>query len=506
MNKYIIDNQIILDILIPRFDEFQESLRFFEYILKNKTLLFVTSSQISNLEYVLHVERKKIDRDFTKKDAQRLLSEFYKIVTFIKTPSYIDIDSPAFVRDSEDYLIELAAQNIDAKIISRDGSFLKSSKITISINDFLAEQNSTSVVKFLDLHRQYSQINSEIDKAIDTTIKNSAFVGGKHVEQFENQFAMYQEAEYCLGVGNGTDALEIALWSLELPKNSEVIVPANSFIATSEAVTRNGLNIKFADCDENYQLCPKSLEQQITPQTKAVIVVHLYGHPANMDEIMPLVKKYDLRLIEDCAQAHGAEYRGKKVGTFGDLATFSFYPGKNLGAYGDSGAILSSDEKLITLCRSYANHGRTTKFAHEMEGRNSRLDGLQATILSVKLNHLDLWIQKRNEVAAYYFEHIKNPKITLPQQASSVLNAFHLFVVQTQDRDGLKEFLQAKHIQTGIHYPVALPKLKAYEYLQQDCSDFKACREDERLLSLPIGEHLSLSDLEYIIRAINEWK
>jgi dTDP-4-amino-4,6-dideoxygalactose transaminase len=283
-------------------------------------------------------------------------------------------------------------------------------------------------------------------------------------------------------------------------------VPANSFIATSEAVSQNGLKVRFADCDENYQLCPKSLEQQITPQTKAVIVVHLYGHPANMDEIMPLVKKYDLKLIEDCAQAHGAKYKGKNVGTFGDLATFSFYPGKNLGAYGDGGAILSSDERLITLCKSYANHGRTTKFAHEIEGRNSRLDGLQAAILSVKLNYLDLWVQKRNEVAKYYFEHIKNLKITLPKQSNDVLNAFHLFVVQAENRDGLKKHLEDNQIQTGIHYPVALPKLKAYEYLQQDCSDFKACREDEKLLSLPMGEHLDLEYLEYVVRMVSLYR
>lgn len=362
------------------------------------------------------------------------------------------------------------------------------------------------MVKFLNLQKQYEDIKQEIDTKIFEVIQNSAFVGGEYLEEFEQNFAKYIGTKYCLGVGNGTDALEIALWSLKLPKNAEVIVPANSFIATSEAVTQNGLKVKFADCDHNYQLCSKSLKKLITPQTKAVIVVHLYGHPADMNEIMPLVKKYDLKLIEDCAQAHGATYKGKNVGTFGDLATFSFYPGKNLGAYGDGGAILSSDEKLINLCRSFANHGRSTKFAHEIEGRNSRLDGLQAAVLNVKLNYLDLWIQKRNEVAKYYFDNIKNPKISLPQQSKDIVNVFHLFVIQTQDRKGLQRFLQTQQIQTGIHYPIALPKLRPYQNLQQDCSEFKACSEDERLLSLPMGEHLTVQELKIITTAINEWK
>jgi len=355
------------------------------------------------------------------------------------------------------------------------------------------------MVKFLDLHKQYLTIQQEINEVIQDVIKKTAFVGGSYLEEFENNFASYHNARHCIGVGNGTDALEVAIWCLDLPKGSEVLVPANSFIATSEAVTRNNLKVVFVDCKEDFTICPKSIEKHITNRTKAIIPVHLYGHPCDMDTIMKISKKYDLKVIEDSAQAHGAQYKGKKIGTFGDLATFSFYPGKNLGAYGDGGAILTNDSFLESRCRMYANHGRSSKFAHEVEGINSRLDGLQAAILNVKLNYLDLWIQKRAKVANFYLENLKGLPIQLPKVSEDVLHVWHLFVIQVEDRDKLKAYLTSKNIQTGIHYPIALPKLKAYCDLTQDCSSFKAMQNDDNLLSLPIGEHLSDSEIVYIV-------
>ncbi|GAB6074891.1 DegT/DnrJ/EryC1/StrS family aminotransferase [Nautilia lithotrophica] len=363
------------------------------------------------------------------------------------------------------------------------------------------------MVKFLDLKRQYESIKSEINKAIFNVINESAFIGGKYVKIFEEEFAKYQGAQYCIGVGNGTDALEIAIESLDLPKGSEIIVPANSFIATSEAVTRTGHKVVFCDCDEkNYTISISSLKKKITPNTSAVIAVHLYGHPCDMDEILKIAKENNLIIIEDCAQAHGAEYKGKKVGTIGDIGTFSFYPGKNLGAYGDGGAIVTKDEELAKKCRMIANHGRINKYNHEFEGRNSRLDGLQAAILSIKLKYLSEWTDKRISIAQYYLDNLRDVRdIVLPKRESWAKQVYHLFVIRTEKRDELKSFLQEKGIQTGIHYPIALPKLKAYEYLNQANENFIANNIDKELLSLPMGEHLEEKDVKYVIEKIKEF-
>jgi len=363
------------------------------------------------------------------------------------------------------------------------------------------------MIKFLDLRKQYESIKEEIDIAIKNVINETAFIGGKYVNIFEGEFANYQNAKYCIGVGNGTDALEIALESLEMPQGSEIIVPANSFIASSEAVTRAGYKVVFCDCDEsNYTISIKSLQEKITPQTKAVMAVHLYGHPCDMDKVLKIAKDNYLKVIEDCAQAHGAEYKGKKVGSIGDIGTFSFYPGKNLGAYGDGGAIITNDKKLAKKCKMIANHGRIEKYNHEFEGRNSRLDGLQAAILSTKLKHLDEWTDSRIKVADYYLEHLMDAKnIILPKRESWAKQVYHLFVIRAKKRDELREFLQENNIQSGIHYPVALPKLKAYTYLNQQNENFFANNVDNELLSLPIGEHLGFKDLEFIINTIKNF-
>lgn len=360
------------------------------------------------------------------------------------------------------------------------------------------------MIKFLDLQHQYKSIKKEIDSKIFEVIQKSAFIGGEYVAEFEQNFAKFCDAKHCIGVGNGTDALEVSLWSLNLPKNSEVIVPANSFIATSEAVSRNGLNIKFVDCDEYYQMCPRSLENIISDKTSAILVVHLYGHTANMEEIVHISKQHNLKLIEDCAQAHGAKYKGKSIGTFGDIATFSFYPGKNLGAYGDAGAIVTNDKDLASKCKQYANHGRSSKFGHEFEGINSRLDGLQAAILNVKLAYLPSWIKRRNEIAELYLKNIKNADIILPKVNKDTSHVWHLFVIQHPQRDKLSEFLTKNNIQNGIHYPIALPKLKAYTFIEQKTDSFFACKVDKDLLSLPIGEHLTNKEVDQIITILNK--
>ena len=349
------------------------------------------------------------------------------------------------------------------------------------------------MIKFLDLKSQYDSIKDEIDEAIKNVINETAFIGGKYVAQFEEEFSSYQEAKHCIGVGNGTDALEIAIESLNLPKGSEIIVPANSFIASSEAITRTGHKVVFCDCDEsNYTISIPSLKSKITDNTKAIMAVHLYGHPCDMDEILALANEFNLKVIEDCAQAHGAEYKSKRVGSIGDIGTFSFYPGKNLGAYGDGGAIVTNNDDLAKKCKMIANHGRIEKYNHEFEGRNSRLDGLQAAILSVKLKHLDNWTEARIKVADYYLENLKDlDGIILPKRENWAKQVYHLFVIRTKKRDDLQKYLKENDISSGVHYPISLPKLGAYNYTNQANEDFFANRSDRELLSLPIGDHFT---------------
>ncbi|MEM7381021.1 MAG: DegT/DnrJ/EryC1/StrS family aminotransferase [Bacteroidota bacterium] len=363
------------------------------------------------------------------------------------------------------------------------------------------------MIKFLDLQNQYLGIKEEVDQALSKVINDSAFIGGAEIKNLERDFAKFQNVEHCIAVANGTDALEIAIEALDLPENSEVIVPANSFIASSEAVTRSGHKVVFCDCDpHNYTISIDSLKTKINSKTKAVIAVHLYGHPCDMGALMDLAEEHDLIIIEDGAQAHGAEFEGKRVGSIGHIGTFSFYPGKNLGAYGDGGAIVTNDSALAKQCKMIANHGRIEKYNHVFEGRNSRLDNLQAAVLNVKLKHLEAWTNQRIAIADYYLQALKEvSQITLPMREDWARQVYHLFVIRTDQREELKAYLQEKQIQTGIHYPIALPKLEAYKYTGQEAEDFFANRTDGMLLSLPIGEHMSLEDAEEVVQAIKSY-
>lgn len=363
------------------------------------------------------------------------------------------------------------------------------------------------MIKFLDLNAQYQTIRAEIDGAIARTIQRSSYIGGEDCAAFEQEFAAYQAARCCVAVGNGTDAIEIALEALALPRGSEVIVPANSFIASSEAVTRAGLRVVFADVDPRTStLDPADVRRRVTSRTSGIVAVHLYGRPCELDELGAIAEKHRLAILEDCAQAHGAEHRGRRVGAIGRVGTFSFYPGKNLGAYGDGGAITTNDPELAKRCRMIANHGRIDKYNHEFEGRNSRLDGLQAAILRVKLRHLDGWVDQRNRIARAYVSALAGVgDLALPALDDHLRQAFHLFVVRTARRAALQKHLEGRGIQTGIHYPVALPRLAAYAYLgQQDDAPVSAAGA-ESVLSLPIGEHLTERDAAEVAGAVREF-
>jgi dTDP-4-amino-4,6-dideoxygalactose transaminase len=363
------------------------------------------------------------------------------------------------------------------------------------------------MIKFLDLAAQYESIKPKIDAAIANVIRDTAFIGGKYVKDFEQQFADYVGLKHCIGVANGTDALEIAIEALGLPLGSEIIVPGNTFIASSEAVTRCGHKVVFADIDHGcYTLTAETVLSKITENTKAVIAVHIYGHPCDMDGLLKICNEYGLMLIEDCAQSHGAQYKGRSVGTFGHFAAFSFYPGKNLGAYGDAGALTTQDEGLSIRARKIANHGRIAKYDHELEGRNSRLDGLQAAILSAKLPYLESWTQRRIEIADYYLQHLAGiDGLILPVRQSWARQVYHLFVVRTTRRDELKDFLAELGIETGIHYPIALPKLNAYSYIGSPVVNAFYNRTDNTLLSLPIGEHLTLESADVVATAVRKF-
>jgi dTDP-4-amino-4,6-dideoxygalactose transaminase len=371
-----------------------------------------------------------------------------------------------------------------------------------STTDALLSQGRS--VPFLDLSRQYEEIRDEIDLAVGEVIARAAFVGGDHVDEFESAFATYVQARHAIGVANGTDAIELALEALDLPPGSEVIVPANSFIATSEAVSRCGLQVVFADVDaRGYTLDVDDVRSRVTSRTSAIIAVHLYGHPADMGNLSDLCRTHGLRLIEDAAQAHGARYGHQRVGALADVGCFSFYPGKNLGAYGDAGAVTTNDPALAKRIRMAANHGRVAKYDHAFEGRNSRLDGLQAAILSVKLGHLDVWTARRQSLAQQYIDELGElAYLTLPRTDPGVDHVYHLFVVRSRDRTALQRWLSQHGIATGIHYPVALPRLMAYRGHPQHDEPLCAVSLADEVLSLPMSDSIRADEVAYVCQVL----
>jgi len=356
----------------------------------------------------------------------------------------------------------------------------------------------TLPVPFADLHAQYLSIRPEIDAAIADVIRHSAFIRGPHVDAFESAFAKAVGSTHCVSCANGTDSLYIAMHALGVKPGDEVIAPAHSWISTTETITQAGGQVVFCDTDAStFTLDVAQLEARITPRTVGIIPVHLYGQPADMDAVMAVAAKHRLWVIEDCAQAHLARYKGRTVGTIGHAASFSFYPGKNLGAMGDAGAVVTNDAALAERMAMFARHGGLTKGDHRIEGINSRLDGLQAAVLAVKLPHLRSWTQRRQEIASEYGRLLSDvPGLTLPTVAAQREHVYHLYVVQHEARDALAAHLKGLGIQTAINYPVALPFVPAYARLGHAPSDFpNAYRQQSRILSLPIFPEMSADHL-----------
>jgi dTDP-4-amino-4,6-dideoxygalactose transaminase len=356
-------------------------------------------------------------------------------------------------------------------------------------------------VPFVDLKAQYASIKDEIDAAVAAVLTDTQFVGGAHLEAFEAAFAAYCGVEYALGVGNGTDALELALRACGIGAGDEVITAPNTFIATAEAITNVGAQVVFADVDpQTCTLDPQRVDAAITRRTRAIIPVHLYGRPADMDALLALAQERKLRVIGDAAQAHGALWKGRRIGTLGDAVCFSFYPGKNLGAYGDGGAVVTSDPDIAKRVSMLRNHGRTEKYEHACEGVNSRLDGLQAAVLAVKLRHLEDWTNRRRMVARQYHSLLASvPGIAVPAPEKDVRAVYHLYVIRTSRRDALQKRLAQAGIATGIHYPIPLHLQPAYARLELRPGRFpQAERQAQEILSLPMYAELAKEQVDLV--------
>ncbi|RAP27560.1 erythromycin biosynthesis sensory transduction protein eryC1 [Candidatus Marinamargulisbacteria bacterium SCGC AG-333-B06] len=363
-------------------------------------------------------------------------------------------------------------------------------------------------IPFVDLKKQYQNIKTDIDQAIQEVVENTAFIKGKYVSEFESSFARLMDVKHCIGVANGTDALYITMKALGIGPGDEVITVANSWISTSETISQTGATPVFIDIHpEFYTIDTDLIESKISSKTKAIIPVHLFGQSVDMDIITNLCKEHSLYLIEDCAQSHLAEHAGNKVGSFGIAGTFSFFPGKNLGAYGDAGGIITNDDEFATKARMFANHGALKKHQHEIEGINSRLDGLQASILLAKLPYLDQWSSQRLDHALYYNELLEDiDEVIVPKIKENGRHVFHLYVVRVKQRDQLQTFLKEKGISTGIHYPTPLPLLNAYKYLNYQESDIPvAAKYQHEILSLPMFPELTNDQILAISNAIKSF-
>ena len=360
-------------------------------------------------------------------------------------------------------------------------------------------------IPFVDLKAQYNSLKTEIDNSIQDVINESAFIKGKYVEKFEKEYAKAYGVKHCISCANGTDAIYISLKALGIGPGDEVITVANTWISTAETISQTGAKPVFVDIEPDYYtIDANKIEEKITAKTKAIIPVHLYGQSANMDKIKLICEKNNLFLIEDCAQAHFSEWKKQRVGTFGIAGTFSFFPGKNLGAYGDAGAIITNDDKFAEYVRMFSNHGQLKKNTHFIEGINSRMDGLQAAILSVKLPYLEEWSEKRKKCAEIYNQLFFDiDKVVTPKINVNVKHVFHLYVIRVDNRDELKKYLNDNGISTGIHYPNPLPFINPYKGLKYKTDDFPVSYNyKDHILSLPIYPELDNKSIEFIVSKI----
>jgi dTDP-4-amino-4,6-dideoxygalactose transaminase len=362
-------------------------------------------------------------------------------------------------------------------------------------------------VPFVDLKTQYQNIKDEINAEIQEVLDTCAYILGPKVAGFEKGFAEMHQVEYCLATSSGTDSLHLALLALDLKAGDEVLVPVNTFFATAEAVSLTGAKPVFVDCEADYNIDVNKIEASITDRTKGIIAVHLYGQPAELAPILEIARKHNLWVIEDAAQAHCAEYKKKRAGSIGLIGCFSFYPGKNLGAYGEAGAVTTNDEKLYEKMRKIRDHGSSEKYHHDLIGHNYRMEGIQGAVLSVKLRYIEKWTEQRRANAALYSELLADvPEVIIPREMDSVRHVYHLYVIQVNQRNELQEFLSGQGVSTGLHYPIPLHLQRAYECLGYKKGDFKIAElQMDKILSLPMYPELSPDQVRYVAEKIKEF-
>lgn len=363
-------------------------------------------------------------------------------------------------------------------------------------------------IHFLNLKKQYLSIKAEAWAAMEKVMDQTAFSGGPFVASFEDKFAKWTGSQFAVGTSNGTIALQMAFETLGIGAGDEVIVPANTFIATAWGVSHVGATPVFVDCDpKTWVIDPALIEAAITPNTKAIAGVHLYGQTFDIDAVKTIADKHNLFLVEDCAQAHGAHYKGKHVGNIGEMGCFSFYPGKNLGTFGEGGGVITNNEKYYKKMCSLRNHGSTVRYHHDEIGYNWRMGGIEGAVLEVKLNHIDKWNQRRKDIAARYKSEIKSNAIVFQEMPEWADSVYHLFVVTVADRTHFMEFMNSHNIFPGLHYPIPCHLQKAYDHLDYKKGDFPHSEYlAEHCVSLPIYAELEDAELQYTIDTINQYK
>ena len=511
MKNIILDNNVVIDLLSKeRCLRFPSSKEVHEYITNSNLFqVYISSSSLDNIEFVLYSEFKK-SLAISNKEINTLIKvtiqELLKTIKLAKTPSYIEIDFD----DIEDSQIIASAKAINAMVLTRDEGMLQKYKdIALHPDNFfeyIAQANQS--IPFLDLKSLNTQYFNEYEKAFDTVVNSGWYIQGNECKEFDKEFAEYCGTKYAIGVANGLDALILILRAYKelgvMSDGDEVIVPSNTYIASILAISQNNLVPVLVEPDmQTYLLDPNKIEEKITSKTKAILPVHLYGQTCEMDAINAVAKKHNLKVIEDSAQSHGAYYKDKRSGNLGDASGFSFYPGKNLGALGDGGAVTTNDEELANAIKALANYGSHKKYENLYKGVNSRLDEMQAALLRVKLRYLDIEINKRQEIANFYLENIKNENIVLPTITTD--SVWHLFVIRTAKREELQKYLQENAIQTLIHYPLAPHKQVAYKEWNNQSFPISEQIHDE-VLSLPISGVQSLEDTKKIVKVLNDFK
>lgn len=423
----------------------------------------------------------------------------------IEYPEYPDT-SP--LENQIKHFVECLEQNKKPLSDGENGKLVVSllENIENSFKNFQEIHLNKMSVPYMDLKRTHNPLREEINQEIEKVVDTNAYILGDKVKNFENNFARYHTMSYGIGVDSGTSALELSLKALGIGRGDEVIIPTNTFIATASAVVFADATPVFVDNDEHFNIDVTKIEEKITEKTKAIIPVHLYGQPADMDKIFEIANKHNLKVVEDCCQAHGAEYKGKKV-PIGDIGCFSFYPGKNLGGFGDGGIILTNTNEIAEKLRFLRNYGQTEKYKHDYFGYNRRLDAIQAAVLDIKLKNLENWNNQRREVASKYRQLLSSvPQIKLPEEKPDKRHVYHVFVIRTPDRDKLAEFLKQNGIDTGLHYPIPIHLQKSYSQLGYQQGNFPISEKyAKELLSLPIFPGMYDDEVQYVCDKIKEF-